>query len=138
MATLALAWYVSPALTAHKPAHDHGHGHGGKAEKNKFWRELRHKGGCCCFGWSVYASWAFYMRIWALYNPKLPIWPLIGLPDLAGDQTKQQQQQTKNASARQQPQATRATQAQEPKPPSPMWLFLPGCGGWRWWIADTR
>ena len=26
-----------------------------------------------------------YMGIWALYNPKLPIWPLIGLPDLAGD-----------------------------------------------------
>jgi hypothetical protein len=25
------------------------------------------------------------MGIWALYNPKLPIWPLIGLPDLAGD-----------------------------------------------------
>ena len=30
-------------------------------------------------------SWAFYMGIWALYIPKLPIWPLIGLPDLAGD-----------------------------------------------------
>ena len=27
------------------------------------------------FIWSVYAPWAFYM----------PIWPLIGLPDLAGD-----------------------------------------------------
>jgi hypothetical protein len=26
------------------------------------------------------------MGIWALYNPKLPIWPLIGLADLAGDQ----------------------------------------------------
>ena len=25
------------------------------------------------------------MGIWALYNPKLLIWPLIGLPDLAGD-----------------------------------------------------
>jgi hypothetical protein len=25
------------------------------------------------------------MGIWTLYNPKLPIWPLIGLPDLAGD-----------------------------------------------------
>jgi hypothetical protein len=33
----------------------------------------------------MYAPWAFYMGIWALYNPKLPIWPLIGLPDLAGD-----------------------------------------------------
>jgi hypothetical protein len=53
-------------------------------QKNEFWRELRHKGGCCCFGWSVYAPWAFYMGIWALYNPKLPIWPLIGLPDPAG------------------------------------------------------
>ena len=29
-----------------------------------------------------------YTGIWALYNPKLPIWPLIGLPDLAGDQTE--------------------------------------------------
>jgi hypothetical protein len=52
-------------------------------QKNEFWRELRHKGGCCCFGWSVYAPWAFYMSIRALYNPKPPIWPLIGLPDLA-------------------------------------------------------
>ena len=34
----------------------------------------------------MYAPWAFYTGIWALYNPKLPIWPLIGLPDLAGDQ----------------------------------------------------
>ena len=33
----------------------------------------------------MYAPWAFYTGIWALYNPKLPIWPLIGLPDLAGD-----------------------------------------------------
>ena len=33
----------------------------------------------------MYAPWAFYTGIWALYNPKLHIWPLIGLPDLAGD-----------------------------------------------------
>jgi hypothetical protein len=33
----------------------------------------------------MYAPWAFYMGIWALYNPKLPLWPLIGLADLAGD-----------------------------------------------------
>jgi hypothetical protein len=26
--------------------------------------------------------------IWALYTPKLPIWPLIGLPDLAGDRAR--------------------------------------------------
>ena len=25
------------------------------------------------------------MSIWALYNPKLPKWPLVGLLDLAGD-----------------------------------------------------
>jgi hypothetical protein len=25
------------------------------------------------------------MGIWALYNPKLPMWPLIGLPVLAVD-----------------------------------------------------
>jgi hypothetical protein len=30
----------------------------------------------------VYAPWAFYMNIWALYDPKLPIWPLIGQPNL--------------------------------------------------------
>jgi hypothetical protein len=56
-------------------------------QENEFWRELRHKGGCCCFGWAMYTPCAFYMGIWALYNPKLPIWPLIGLPDLdlAGD-----------------------------------------------------
>jgi hypothetical protein len=46
-------------------------------QKNEFWRELRHKGGCCCFGWAMYAPWAFYMGIWALYNPKLPIRPFI-------------------------------------------------------------
>jgi hypothetical protein len=56
-------------------------------QKKVFWRELRHKGGCCCFGWFVYAPWAFYMGIWALYNPKLPLWLLIGLPDLEGDHT---------------------------------------------------
>jgi hypothetical protein len=55
---------------------------GKQKNKNTFWRELRHKGGYCCFGWSMYA---FYMGIWAPYNPKLPIWPLIGKPDLAGD-----------------------------------------------------
>ena len=62
-----------------------GHGHGQNAGKNEFWRKLRHKSGCCCFGWAVYAPWTFYMGIWTLYNPKLPKWPLIGLPDLAGD-----------------------------------------------------
>ena len=41
------------------------------------------------------------MGIWTLYNPKLPKWPIIGLPDLAGDQTQTQNtegktQQTKN------------------------------------------
>jgi hypothetical protein len=69
------AFYVLCALAAHKPAH--GHVHGRKAGEKECWRELKHKGGCCCFGWSVYAPWAFYMGIWALYNPKLPIWPLI-------------------------------------------------------------
>ena len=62
-------------------------------QKNKFWRELRDKGGWCCFWWSVYvyapcAMGVLYghMGTDPLYNPKLPIWPLIGLPDLAGDQ----------------------------------------------------
>ena len=36
-----------------------------------FLRELRHKGGCC-FEWAVYDQRAFYMGIWALYNPKPP------------------------------------------------------------------
>ena len=30
------------------------------------------------------------MGIWALYNPKMHIWPLIGLPDLAGDHVGQE------------------------------------------------
>jgi hypothetical protein len=56
--TLALAWRVLFVLTTHKPAHGHGHGHGGKVEQNESWRELRHKGGCYCFGWAgaVYAT----------------------------------------------------------------------------------
>jgi hypothetical protein len=51
---------LQAALTAHKPAHAHDHGHGLEVEvevqkKRGFLRELRHKGGCCCFGWAVYA-----------------------------------------------------------------------------------
>ena len=71
------------ALAAHKPAHMAMAM--ARKQENGFWRELRHESGWCCFGWAVYAPWAFYMGIWELYNPKLPIWPLIGLPDLAGD-----------------------------------------------------
>jgi hypothetical protein len=85
MVTLVLAWCVLCALTAHKSAHGHGHGHSGKVENDEFWRELSYKGGCCCFGWAIYALWACYMDIRALYNPKPPKWPLIGLPGLAGD-----------------------------------------------------
>ena len=85
MATLALAWCVLCALTARKPAHGHGHGHGQKAEKNEFWRKLRHKGGCCCFGWAVYAPWVCYMDIWALCNPKPPKCALTCQADLAAD-----------------------------------------------------
>jgi hypothetical protein len=46
METLALAWCVLCALTAHKPAHGHGHGHGGKAEKDEVWisREITQAG----------------------------------------------------------------------------------------------
>jgi hypothetical protein len=54
-------------------------------QKNGFWREPRHKGGYCCFEWAVCALWACYMSLRALYNPKPPIWPLIGLPELAGE-----------------------------------------------------
>jgi hypothetical protein len=35
MATLALAWCVLCALTAHKPAHGHGHGHGVESKNIK-------------------------------------------------------------------------------------------------------
>ena len=57
MVTLDRAWCVLCALTARKPAHGHGHGHGQKRKK-EFWRKLRHNGGCCCFGWAVYAPWS--------------------------------------------------------------------------------
>jgi hypothetical protein len=39
------------------------------------------------------------MGIWALYNPKLPIWPLIGLPDLAGDQHRHETTTNRSVSA---------------------------------------
>jgi hypothetical protein len=55
-------------------------------QKNKeFWRELRHKGGCCYFGWALYATWACYMTLWELCVSKLPKCPLICMVDLAGD-----------------------------------------------------
>jgi hypothetical protein len=85
MVTLDRAWCVLCALTARKPAHDHGHGHGQKAEKNEFWRKLRHKSDCCCFGWAVYAPWACYVNLRALYVSKLAKCPLTCLADLAGD-----------------------------------------------------
>ena len=85
MATLDRAWCVLCALTARKPAH--GHGHGQKAEKDEFWRKLRHKSDCCCFGWAVYAPWACYMNLRALFVFvfKLAKCPLTCLADLAGD-----------------------------------------------------
>jgi hypothetical protein len=57
-------------------------------QKNEIWRELRHKGGCCCFGWAVYAPWACYMNLRALYVSKLEKCPLICPDDLVGDQTQ--------------------------------------------------
>ena len=84
-------FYIAYCLTAHKhkPARGYGHGHGHMAmagkQKNEYWHEPRHKGGCCCFEWAVYAPWACYMPLRALYNPKPPTWPLVGFPDLAGD-----------------------------------------------------
>jgi hypothetical protein len=67
MDTLALAWRVLCALTAHKPAHCHGHGHGGKTEKNEILRELRHRhkgvvvvlGGLCLHGGCVIVIWTY-------------------------------------------------------------------------------
>jgi hypothetical protein len=58
-------------LTARERAHGHGHGHDKKAEKNELWRKLRHKSDCYCFGWAVYAPWACYMNLRALYVSKL-------------------------------------------------------------------
>jgi hypothetical protein len=87
MATPGLA-LMALTLTAHKPTHGHMAMTMAGKQKNEFWRELHegHKGGCCCFEWTVYASWACYMPLRRQYNPKPPIWPLIAVPDLAGDQ----------------------------------------------------
>ena len=35
----------------------------------------------------MYAPWACYMSLRALYNPKPPMWPFIGHPGLAGDRS---------------------------------------------------
>ena len=59
-----------------------------KKQKNEFWRKLRHKSDCCCFGWAVYAPWACYMNLRALYVSKLAKCPLTCLADLAGDQAR--------------------------------------------------
>ena len=48
-----------------------------KKQKNEFWRKLRHKSGCCCFGWAVYAPWACYMNLRTLYVIKPAKCPLI-------------------------------------------------------------
>ena len=86
MATLHRAWCVLCTLTARKSAHGYGHGHGQKAGKNAFLDELRHKGGCCCFGWAVYVPWACYMNLRVLCVSKKAQCPLIGMGNLAGDQ----------------------------------------------------
>ena len=55
-------------------------------QKNAFWRELRHKGGYCCFGSAVYAPWACYMDVRTLYTTKSPKCALTYQVDLAADQ----------------------------------------------------
>ena len=85
MVTLALVWCALCALIAHKLAHSHGHDHGRKAEKRILARTklqgrlLLFLVGCVC------PMGVLYMPLRALYNPNSPKWPLIGLPDLAGD-----------------------------------------------------
>ena len=54
-------------------------------QKKEFWRELRHKSGCCCFGWAVYAPWACYMNVRTLHVSKLAKCLLICPGDLVGD-----------------------------------------------------
>ena len=39
------------------------HGHGREALGNEIWREVRHKGGYCYFGWAVYAPSTWYMNL---------------------------------------------------------------------------
>ena len=56
----------------------------GKQKKN--WSEIRHNGGCCCFRSAVYAPWACYMDIRALYTNKPPKCALTCQVDLAADQ----------------------------------------------------
>jgi hypothetical protein len=42
-----------------------------------------------------------YLDMCALYNPKLPNWPLIGLPDLAGGQRQHKTSQMTGLSEKQ-------------------------------------
>ena len=50
-----------------------------------FWSEIRHKGGCYCFGLAVYAPWACYMDIRALYTTKPAKFALSCHGDLVAD-----------------------------------------------------
>ena len=43
----------------------------------------------------VYPTGVLYTGIWAFYNPKLPIWPFIDLPDLADDQKSEEREHSK-------------------------------------------
>jgi hypothetical protein len=56
-------------------------------KKNVFLRELRHKGDCYCFEWTVYCvcPMACYMDIRALYTTKPPKCALSCQGDLAAD-----------------------------------------------------
>jgi hypothetical protein len=63
----------------------------GKQKKNKILVRTKAQGRLLLF-WVVCVCLmgVLYGHIWTLYNPKLPIWPLIGLPDLAGDHNHNQ------------------------------------------------
>ena len=80
MVTVALAWRVLCALTAHKPAHGHGPDHGGKAEKMNLARTklqgrlLLFWVGCVCPTGVLYAPTGTMQPQTAKMAADWPVW----------------------------------------------------------------